>query len=140
VTDGNMRSTLRHARILPIAPMRSSPGSPNSPTSSPNCPRDGDVVHGFVAAVYPTDHPVLARAVMIEVAAADDLRTNSIPRRLGRNYFRLFWASTISNLGDGIGLIAYPWLASAVTSDPLLIALVVVVQRLPWLLFSCPPA
>ena len=58
--------------------------------------------------------------------------------RLGANYFKLFGASTISNLGDGIGLIAYPWLASAVTRNPLLIALVAVVQRLPWLLFSLP--
>ena len=58
--------------------------------------------------------------------------------RLGGNYFKLFGASTISNLGDGIGMIAYPWLASAVTRDPLLIAMVFVVQRLPWLLFSLP--
>ena len=58
--------------------------------------------------------------------------------RLGRNYFKLFGASTISNLGDGIGTIAYPWLASALTRNPLLIALVAVVQRLPWLLFSLP--
>jgi MFS family permease len=60
------------------------------------------------------------------------------PDRLGSNYFRLFWASTISNLGDGIGVIAYPWLASAITRNPLLISGVVVVQRLPWLLFSLP--
>lgn len=60
------------------------------------------------------------------------------PNRLGRNYFKLFGASTISNLGDGIGIIAYPWLASAVTRNPLLIALVGVMQRLPWLLFSLP--
>ena len=58
--------------------------------------------------------------------------------RLGRDYVKLFGASTISNLGDGIGLIAYPWLASAVTRNPLLISLVAVVQRLPWLLFSLP--
>jgi len=58
--------------------------------------------------------------------------------RLGRNYQRLFGASTISNLGDGVALIAYPWLASAVTRNPALIALVVVMQRLPWLLFALP--
>ena len=58
--------------------------------------------------------------------------------RLGRNYFTLFSASTISNLGDGIGIVAYPWLASAITRNGLLIALVAVVQRLPWLLFSLP--
>ena len=59
-------------------------------------------------------------------------------KKLGADYFRLFGASVISNLGDGIGTIAYPWLASAVTRNPLLISLVVVVQRLPWLLFSLP--
>lgn len=58
--------------------------------------------------------------------------------RLGTNYFKLFGASTISNLGDGIGMLAYPWLASAITRNPLLIALVAVVQRLPWLVFSLP--
>ena len=57
---------------------------------------------------------------------------------LGPSYRRLFAASTISNLGDGVGVIAYPWLASAITRNPLLIALVAVVQRLPWLLFTLP--
>jgi MFS family permease len=69
------------------------------------------------------------------------MRANRTTRRgspLGRNYVALFTASTISNLGDGIGIIAYPWLASAVTRDPFLIALVAVVQRLPWLVFSLP--
>ncbi len=59
-------------------------------------------------------------------------------RRLGANYRKLFTATTISNLGDGVSVIAYPWLATAVTRNPLLIALVGVVQRLPWLLFTLP--
>ena len=58
--------------------------------------------------------------------------------KLGSNYWKLFAASTVSNVGDGIGLVAYPWLASAVTRDPVLISLVAVVQRLPWLVFSLP--
>ncbi len=53
-------------------------------------------------------------------------------------YRRLLAASTITNIGDGIGVIAYPWLASAVTRSPFLIALVVVAQRLPWMLFTLP--
>ncbi len=57
---------------------------------------------------------------------------------LGRPYRTLFAASTISNLGDGIGVVAYPWLASAVTRDPLLVSLIIVAQRLPWLVFSLP--
>lgn len=59
-------------------------------------------------------------------------------RSLGSAYRRLFSASTISNLGDGISQIAWPWLASAVTRNGALIAAVAVVQRLPWLLFSLP--
>ena len=57
---------------------------------------------------------------------------------LGTNYRKLFSASTISNLGDGVGVIAYPWLASAITRNPLLIALIAVAQRLPWLVFTLP--
>ncbi|HSP26926.1 MAG TPA: MFS transporter [Ilumatobacteraceae bacterium] len=75
---------------------------------------------------------------MTGAATATDLPAGPEAGRLGRNYFRLFSASTISNLGDGIGVVAYPWLASAITRNPLLIALVAVVQRLPWLLFSLP--
>jgi len=59
-------------------------------------------------------------------------------KRLGANYYKLMAASTISNLGDGIGVIAYPWLASAVTRNPILIAAVAAAQRLPWLLFTLP--
>ncbi len=58
--------------------------------------------------------------------------------KLGGAYAKLYAASTISNIGDGIGTIAYPWLASALTRNGFLIALVAVVQRLPWLLFSLP--
>ena len=57
---------------------------------------------------------------------------------LGANYRKLFAATVISNIGDGMGAVAYPWLASAVTRNPILIALVAAVQRLPWLLFSLP--
>lgn len=57
---------------------------------------------------------------------------------LGSSYHKLFAASVISNLGDGMGTIAYPWLASAVTRNPLLIALIALAQRLPWLVFTLP--
>ncbi len=58
--------------------------------------------------------------------------------KLGANYWRLWTASVISNLGDGVATIAYPWLASAVTRNGLLIGLIAVAQRLPWLLFTLP--
>ncbi len=57
---------------------------------------------------------------------------------LGLNYWKLWTASVVSNLGDGIAGVAYPWLASTVTRNPLHIAAVAVVTRLPWLLFSLP--
>ncbi len=57
---------------------------------------------------------------------------------LGANYWRLWTASVITNFGDGVGVVAYPWLASAVTRSPIHIALVTAATRLPWLLFSLP--
>ena len=56
--------------------------------------------------------------------------------KLGSSYWKLWSATAISNLGDGIAAVAYPWLASAVTRSPFLIALSVVVSRLPWLVFT----
>lgn len=54
------------------------------------------------------------------------------------NYRLLLSASSVSNLGDGIAMVALPWLATMLTSDPLFIAGVATAQRLPWLLFSLP--
>jgi len=64
--------------------------------------------------------------------------TAARPAPLGRNYHRVFSATVISSLGDGVDQIRYPWLASAVTRNPLLTALVAVAQRLPWLVFTLP--
>ncbi len=54
------------------------------------------------------------------------------------NYRFLFSASAISNLGDGISALAFPWLASLITRDPILIGIVAFATRLPWFLFSIP--
>lgn len=59
-------------------------------------------------------------------------------RGLGTNYRKLFGSATAANLGDGLMTVALVWLASAITRDALLIALVGVAGRLPWLLFSLP--
>jgi MFS family permease len=56
--------------------------------------------------------------------------------RLGRNYAKLWTASVVSNLGDGVDSAALPLLAEALTRDPLLFAGVAVASRLPWLLLS----
>lgn len=58
--------------------------------------------------------------------------------RLGGRFWRLWSASVVSNLGDGISIIAYPWLAATLTRDPVLIAGLAVATRLPWLLFALP--
>ncbi len=57
---------------------------------------------------------------------------------LGAGYWRLWASSVVSNLGDGVTAIAMPWLSSAVTRSPVLIALVGVATRIPWLVFSLP--
>ena len=64
------------------------------------------------------------------------MKSSKVKTKLGASYWKLWSATTVSNLGDGIVSIAYPWLASAVTRSPLLIALSVVVSRLPWLIFT----
>jgi MFS family permease len=61
-----------------------------------------------------------------------------VSKPLGPRYWKLLSASVISNLGDGVSTIAYPWLASALTRNPLHIAAVALVTRLPWLLFALP--
>lgn len=55
-----------------------------------------------------------------------------------RNYIRLIGASGATNLADGIAAVAFPWLASLLTRDPVLIGLVAFAGRLPWLLLSVP--
>ncbi|HEY7736147.1 MAG TPA: MFS transporter [Candidatus Limnocylindrales bacterium] len=55
---------------------------------------------------------------------------------LGSPFWRLWSASALSNLSDGIFWIALPLLAVALTDSPALIAGVTVASRLPWLLFS----
>lgn len=55
-----------------------------------------------------------------------------------RNFRLLLTSAGVSNLGDGVSALAFPWLATLITRDPLLIALVGFATRLPWLLFAIP--
>jgi MFS family permease len=66
------------------------------------------------------------------------MTTRERPAGLGANYWKLFTASTMTNLGDGLMTVAVVWLASAITRDPTMIAVVGLASRLPWLLFSLP--
>ena len=58
------------------------------------------------------------------------------PRRLGSGFRWLLASSWVSNLGDGIALAAGPLLVAAQTRDPFVVALAVLLQQLPWLLFG----
>lgn len=60
------------------------------------------------------------------------------PSKLGPEYWKLWTASTISNLGDGVALVAAPLLAASLTRDPVLVAGLTFAHRLPWLLFTLP--
>ena len=57
---------------------------------------------------------------------------------LTNQYWRLFSASTVSNLGDGMIVSAGPLLALSMTDDTRLISTVSFAAMLPWLLLSLP--
>lgn len=58
------------------------------------------------------------------------------PARLGTGFRWLLASSWISNLGDGVALAAGPLLVASQTRDPFLVAMAVLLQQLPWLLFG----
>ncbi|TMR11167.1 MFS transporter [Nonomuraea turkmeniaca] len=60
----------------------------------------------------------------------------STSARLGADFSKLWAASAVSNIGDGITLAAAPLLVASLTSDPALVAGAVFAQQLPWLLFG----
>lgn len=55
---------------------------------------------------------------------------------LGRRYWQLWSASTLSNLADGLYWVALPLIAVHYTRSPILVALVTVLASLPWLLMA----
>ena len=57
---------------------------------------------------------------------------------LGGPYWRVWWANTVSSLGDGAFVAALPLLAVTITRDPRLIAAVSASFYLPWLVLSLP--
>ena len=58
--------------------------------------------------------------------------------QVGREFAKLWIASSVSGIGDGIALAAAPLLAISLTRDPRLIAGVATALTLPYLLFSLP--
>jgi len=72
------------------------------------------------------------------MSSAEAAASAEQPARLGANYYKLYAATALSNIGDGMSGIAYPWLATAITRNPVLVASVAAAQRLPWLVFTLP--
>src|SRR5688500_18749428 len=60
------------------------------------------------------------------------------PTGLGPRYWKLWSASAVANLGDGIFQVAVALLAVRLTRSPLLISGVAVAARLPWLFLALP--
>ena len=58
--------------------------------------------------------------------------------KLGPGFNRLFAASSISNLADGLLAVAAPLLAISLTKNPVLISMLSALVMLPWLLFAIP--
>jgi MFS family permease len=58
--------------------------------------------------------------------------------KLGLAFNRLFSASAISNLADGLLAVAAPLLAISLTKNPVLISMLSALVMLPWLLFAIP--
>lgn len=64
---------------------------------------------------------------------------SSTPREpLPPAYWRLWTASTVSNLGDGVFLVALPLLAARLTRSEVSISIVAAAASLPWLILSLP--
>lgn len=59
-----------------------------------------------------------------------------VSARLGADFTKLWTASAVSNIGDGVTMAAGPLLVASITTNPALIGGAVFVQQLPWLLFA----
>jgi MFS family permease len=55
---------------------------------------------------------------------------------LGADFRRLWMSSAVTNLGDGITMVAGPLLVASITTNPAAVAGAVFAQQLPWLLFA----
>ncbi|SHH86976.1 MFS transporter [Marivita hallyeonensis] len=53
-------------------------------------------------------------------------------------FSRFILASGVTNLADGIAVVVWAWVATMLTRDPFLVALMPVALRLPWFLFALP--
>jgi MFS family permease len=59
-----------------------------------------------------------------------------LPAPLGADFRRLWTSSAVSNLGDGVTVVAGPLLVASITTNPAAVAGAAFAQQLPWLLFA----
>ncbi|WP_250001476.1 MFS transporter [Actinoplanes sp. M2I2] len=55
---------------------------------------------------------------------------------LGADFWKLWTSSAVTNLGDGITMVAGPLLVASITANPAAVAGAVFAQQVPWLLFA----
>lgn len=68
-----------------------------------------------------------------------DVSVESRARNDQPGAFARFGAAVgLANLGDGIAVVAWAWIASLITRDPLWIAILPAALRVPWVLFALP--
>ncbi len=75
---------------------------------------------------------------MTQARAAADEQQPYHPPKLGRDYWRLWWANAVSSTGDGAFVAALPLLAVTITRDPRLVSVVTAATYLPWMVLSLP--
>jgi predicted MFS family arabinose efflux permease len=58
------------------------------------------------------------------------------PAPLSADFWKLWTSSAVTNLGDGITMVAGPLLVASISTNPSAVAGAAVAQQLPWLLFA----
>jgi MFS family permease len=66
------------------------------------------------------------------------VRPAKVTTPLPNRYWRQWWATAVSNLGDGINFAALPLLAYSLTADERLLSLTAFVSLVPWLVLALP--
>lgn len=64
------------------------------------------------------------------------MRRDQATTGLGKRFWKVWTATTASNIGDGIVLAALPLLAASLTREPVGVAATTIFVRLPWLVFG----
>ena len=59
--------------------------------------------------------------------------------KLGSRFHRLFGATLVSAIGNGMHAAALPLLALQSTSSPMALSFVVMAAEIPWVLLDCTP-